>query len=160
LTPSTTQAESFVVVTASSEADLDDVMEIDQLSFPTPWVRQAFADEMARPWARLELLREMPGGRAVGFCNYWLVTDELHILNIAVHPAFRKRGHASALARHIVDVAKANKVRVLLLEVRVTNTAARSLYQKLGFRQVGVRPRYYADNGEDAVLMDLDMGNP
>jgi len=145
------------VVAATSEADLDDVMDIDQQSFPTPWVRQAFADEIARPWARLEVLRQMPGGRAVGFCNYWLVADELHILNIAVHPTFRKQGHASALARHILDVAKASKARVLLLEVRVSNTAARSLYQKLGFRQVGVRPRYYADNGEDAVLMDLEL---
>jgi ribosomal-protein-alanine N-acetyltransferase len=144
------------VIAAASPADLDAVMEIERLSFATPWVRQAFADELTRPWARLELLRDGPGGRVLGFCNYWLVADELHILNVAVHPDFRKQGHASALARHILDVARQQKARVVSLEVRASNLPARSLYRKLGFREVGMRPKYYADNGEDAVLMDWD----
>jgi [ribosomal protein S18]-alanine N-acetyltransferase len=143
-------------IAAASAADLDTVMEIERLSFVTPWVRQAFADELERPWARLELLRDGPGGRALGFCNYWLVADELHILNVAVHPDFRKQGHASALVRHILDVARQQKARVVSLEVRASNLPARSLYRKLGFREVGMRPKYYADNGEDAVLMDWD----
>lgn len=133
-------------------------MEIERLSFATPWVRQAFTDEMARPWAHLELLWDHASGRAVGFCNYWLVADELHILNIAVHPDFRKQGHALALAHHILAAAHEAKARVVMLEVRVSNVAARSLYRKLGFREVGTRPKYYADNGEDAVLMDLEVG--
>jgi [ribosomal protein S18]-alanine N-acetyltransferase len=141
----------------ASQADLDAVMEIERLSFVTPWARQAFADELERPWARLELLREGPGGRALGFCNYWQVADELHILNVAVHPDFRKQGYASALVRHILEVARRDKARVVMLEVRVSNHGARSLYRKLGFREVGMRPKYYADNGEDAVLMDFDV---
>lgn len=156
--PLSTPAASFVVVAATGEADLDAVMEIDRLSFATPWARQAFTDELARPWARLEILRELPGGRAIGFCNYWLVADELHILNLAVHPERRKQGHASRLVRHILDTARASQAHVLSLEVRVSNGAARALYEKLGFRQVGLRPRYYADNGEDALLMDLALG--
>ena len=145
------------VVAASSAADLDAVMEIERLSFATPWVRQAFADEIERPWARLEILRDEASGRAIGFCNYWLVADELHILNIAVHPDFRKQGQASLLVRHILAAARQGKVRVVSLEVRASNHAARSLYRKFGFCEVGVRPKYYADNGEDAVLMDLEM---
>jgi ribosomal-protein-alanine N-acetyltransferase len=156
--PKPAATPSFALATVRSEADLDAVMEIERLSFATPWVRQAFTDEMDRPWAHLELLRESPGGRAVGFCNYWLVADELHILNIAVHPEFRKQGHAQALAHHILAAAREAKARVVMLEVRVSNHAARSLYCKLGFREVGTRPKYYADNGEDAVLMDLELG--
>jgi [ribosomal protein S18]-alanine N-acetyltransferase len=150
---------SFAIAAVQSEADLDAVMEIERLSFATPWVRQAFSDEMARPWAHLEILRDQTTGQAIGFCNYWLVADELHILNIAVHPDFRKQGHASTLAHHILAAARQAKARVVMLEVRVSNHAARSLYQKLGFRQVGMRLKYYADNGEDAVLMDLELGS-
>jgi ribosomal-protein-alanine N-acetyltransferase len=149
---------SFAIATVCGERDLDAVMEIERLSFATPWVRQAFTDEMARPWAHLELLWDQASGRAVGFCNYWLVADELHILNIAVHPDFRNQGHALALAHHILAAAREAKARVVMLEVRVSNVAARSLYCKLGFREVGTRPKYYADNGEDAVLMDLEVG--
>ncbi len=155
--PNNAATSCFAIATVRSEADLEAVMEIERLSFATPWVRQAFTDEMARPWAHLEILRAQADGRAVAFCNYWLVADELHILNIAVHPDFRKQGHASTLARHILSAARQAKARVVMLEVRVSNHAARSLYRKLGFREVGTRPKYYADNGEDAVLMDLEV---
>jgi ribosomal-protein-alanine N-acetyltransferase len=155
--PKPAETVCSAIVAAGSEADLDAVMEIERLSFTTPWVRQAFADEMERPWAHLEILREEASGRAIGFCNYWMVADELHILNIAVHPAFRKQGHAATLVQHVLEAARQSRARVLLLEVRVSNQAARSLYRKFGFREVGTRPKYYADNGEDAVLMDLEL---
>jgi [ribosomal protein S18]-alanine N-acetyltransferase len=149
------EATHDCVLASSREADLDQVVEIERLCFPSPWLRQAFADELARPWARLELLRQGP--RVVGFCNYWLVADEVHILNVAVHPEEQRRGHGARLLRHILDEAKRAKARVLSLEVRVSNAAARGLYRSFGFREVGLRPRYYADNGEDAVLMDLEL---
>lgn len=142
---------------AACEADLDAIMEIDRLSFATPWTRQAYRDELDRPWARLEVLREGAGGQVIGFCDYWLVADELHLLNIAVHPALRQQGCASRLVQHVVAVAGEHAVRVILLEVRVSNHAARALYRKLGFAEVGTRPNYYADNREDAVLMDLRL---
>lgn len=144
-------------IARSTEADLDAVTEIERLSFPSPWARQAFADELARPWARLEILRDSDGGHVVAFCNYWLVADELHILNVAVHPDARRRGYAACLLRHILAVASDRHVRSLSLEVRVSNLAACALYRKFGFREVGLRPRYYADNGEDARLMDLEL---
>jgi len=145
------------IIASSTDADLDAVMAIEQLSFPAPWLRQAFADELARPWARLEVLRQVATDGVVAFCNYWLVADELHILNIAVHPDERRRGHAARLVRHILDEAGRNKARVVSLEVRVSNQAASELYRKFGFREVGRRPRYYADNGEDALLMDREL---
>ena len=151
------EAPADYLVARSTEAELDAILDIERLSFPIPWARQAFADEMARPWARLEILRHLPTGRVVGFCNYWLVADELHILNVAVHPDERRRGHAARLLRHILDEAARSQARLISLEVRVSNLAAAALYRKFGFREVGMRPRYYADNGEDALLMDLEL---
>lgn len=145
------------IIASSTEADLDAVMAIERLSFPTPWERQAFSDDLARPWARLEVLRQAADGAVIGFCNYWLVADELHILNVAVHPDARRHGHAARLLQHILDEARRNKTRVVSLEVRVSNQAAQALYRKFGFREVGTRPRYYADNGEDALLMDREL---
>lgn len=147
------------VLSRSTEADLDAVMEIERLGFSTPWVREAFVDELARPWARLEVLRHQASRQVVAFCNYWLVADELHILNIAVHPSERRRGHASRLLAHIVSEARRASFRLLMLEVRVSNQAAQSLYRKFGFREIGRRPKYYADTGEDALLMDLELSN-
>ena len=145
------------IIASSTEADLDAVMAIERLSFPTPWVRQAFSDELDRPWARLEVLRQVATSRVVAYCNYWLVADELHILNVAVHPDERRRGHAARLLQHILDEACRTRTRVVSLEVRMSNHAAQALYRKFEFREVGTRPRYYADNGEDALLMDREL---
>jgi ribosomal-protein-alanine N-acetyltransferase len=145
------------ILASSTEADLDAVVKIERASLPSPWARTAFADELARPWARLEILRHAQSGGVVAFCNYWLVADELHILNLAVRPEDRRRGHAARLLRHILDEAKRGGVRSISLEVRVSNHAASALYRKFGFREVGIRPKYYANNGEDALLMDLEM---
>jgi ribosomal-protein-alanine N-acetyltransferase len=145
------------IIARSTEADLDAVMAIDRLSFPVPWAQAAFADELTRPWARLEILRNADSGRVVAFCNYWLVADELHLLNIAVHPDERRRGHAARFLRHVLDEARRHRARVVSLEVRVSNRAATELYRKFGFREVGLRPKYYADNAEDALLLDLEL---
>jgi [ribosomal protein S18]-alanine N-acetyltransferase len=141
----------------ATASDLDAIEEIERLSFPAPWPRAAFADELDRPWARLEVLREAATGRTLGFCNYWLVADELHILNVAVHPDARRRGHAARLLEHMLAAGREAHARVASLEVRVSNQAATALYRKRGFREVGLRPKYYANDGEDALLMDLDL---
>ena len=145
------------IIASSTAADLDAVMAIERISFPRPWERQAFSDELVRPWARLQVLRRMSTGEVLGFCNYWLVADELHILNVAIHPNQRRHGHAARLLQHILAEAERNKIRVVSLEVRVSNLAAQALYRKFGFRDVGTRPKYYADNGEDALLMDREL---
>ena len=74
-------------------ADLDDIMEIERLSFPNPWGRQIFIEELEREWAHLRVVRDE--GRVVAFCNYWVVRDEVHLLNVAVHPDQRGKGHAA-----------------------------------------------------------------
>ena len=144
-------------IASSTEADLDAVEAIERLSFSTPWERQAFSDELARPWARLEVLRQVASDCIVAFSNYWLVADELHILNIAVHPDERRHGHAARLLDHILSEASHHKMRVVLLEVRFSNLAAQALYRKFGFCEVGKLPKYYADTGEDASMMDRKL---
>jgi ribosomal-protein-alanine N-acetyltransferase len=138
-------------------ADLDEVLEIERLSFRTPWQRPAFEDEMSHAWSRLEVVRDTATGRILAFADYWLVSDEVHILNIATHPQARRQGHGARLLRHIVDQAKLASFACIDLEVRRSNTAAQALYAQHGFLVVGMRPRYYEDNDEDAILMTLKL---
>jgi ribosomal-protein-alanine N-acetyltransferase len=140
--------------------DLDDVMEIERQAHRSPWTRQVFIEELDRDWARLMLIKERrpAGSRTVAFCNYWLVRDEVHILNVATHPDERRRGHARRLLEHIVEFAVRHGCRYVTLEVRRGNLGAVKLYRQFGFRPVGIRPRYYAEDAEDAVVMLLELG--
>jgi len=136
--------------------DLDDIMEIEKLAFRSPWSRQVFVEELDREWAHIDVLRDRPGGPVVAFVNFWLVRDEVHILNVATHPDARHRGHASTLLAHVIDFAAGARCRYVTLEVRRSNQSAIRLYRKFGFRPVGIRPNYYVEDQEDAVVMLLD----
>lgn len=141
-------------------ADLDAVLEIEAQSHPRPWTETMFREELEREWARLVVLREEDESgtsRVVAFCNYWLVHDEIHLLNIATHDSARRRGVGRELLGHIIEFANDNDCRYVTLEVRKSNLAAQGLYEGAGFLAVGLRPRYYADNKEDAVIMLLDL---
>lgn len=146
------------VIEAMRASDLDAVMEIEGLSFKAPWSRQVFLDEMSRPWAFLEVMRAVPGGRVLAFCNYWRVADEVHILKIATHPDARRIGFGSALLAHMIDFSRRQPCRVVTLEVRRSNEEAQRIYRRFAFRAVGLRPNYYADDNEDALVMLLDLG--
>ncbi len=137
--------------------DLDQVLEIERLSFRTPWQRPAFESEMAHTWSRLEVVRDTDTGRILAFADYWLVADEIHILNIATHPQARRQGHGAQLLRHIVEQARSASFKGIDLEVRRSNLAAQALYASHGFQVEGMRPRYYEDNDEDAILMTLKL---
>lgn len=139
--------------------DLDQVMDIERQSFRAPWSRQVFAEELGRDWAYLDVVRERVGGRSlvVAFCNYWLVRDEVHILNIASHPEYRRLGHAARLLGHVIDFARRHGCRYITLEARRSNHGALKLYRDHGFRAVGVRPNYYVEDNEDAIVMLLDV---
>ena len=92
----------------------------------------------------------------VGYGGLWLMVDEAHVTSVAVHPQFRGQGLGELLMLSLMEVALRLNARFVTLEVRVSNTVARKLYEKLGFRQAGIRPRYYTDNNEDAVVMWSD----
>ena len=139
-------------------ADLDAVMEIERVSFRSPWSRQVFLEELTRDWAHVDLVRDAASGEVVAFANYWLVADEVHILNLATHPQARRAGHASRMLAHMIEFARRELCRYVTLEVRRSNAAALRLYRRFAFRAVGVRPNYYAEDQEDAIVMLLDLG--
>jgi ribosomal-protein-alanine N-acetyltransferase len=96
------------------------------------------------------------GERVVAYAGLWLMVDEAHVTTFAVLPAYRRRGIAGQLLSHLIELAADLGATVVTLEVRISNLAARQLYERFGFRPVGVRPRYYTDNGEDALIMTTE----
>jgi ribosomal-protein-alanine N-acetyltransferase len=92
----------------------------------------------------------------IGYACFWILFEELHLMNLAVHPAHRRRGIGEELARWVLNMGQEKGVRIALLEVRVSNDPARRLYEKVGFKKIAVRPGYYRDPKEDALLMMLD----
>ncbi len=137
-------------------ADLDSVLAIERASFHTPWSRGAFVYELkenqvARCWVA------RAAGEVVSYLCVWEVGPELHITNLAVHPARRHQGIARALLGAILEDARRRGLTVALLEVRPTNREARGLYERFGFRVIGRRKGYYYDTGEDALVMEADL---
>jgi ribosomal-protein-alanine N-acetyltransferase len=131
------------------------------VSFRAPWSRQVFVEELDRDWAHVDVLKERRTDAGVmAFVNYWLVRDEVHVLNVAAHPDARRQGHASRLLEHVIAFANRNKCRYVTLEVRRSNAGAIRLYRKYGFRPVGVRPNYYVEDNEDAIVMLLELAAP
>ncbi len=151
------------VVDWMREEDLEEAARIDAVSFaPGEHGRgdrvAQLREELARPWARLRVVREQGAeGKVVGFALFWHVVDEIHLLNIAVAPEHRGRGLGRALLADLVAHGREKGAVKVLLEVRVGNAAAIGLYEAFGFERLGVRKRYY-DDGEDAVDMLLALG--
>lgn len=139
------------------QGDLEAVVEIERVSFRAPWTGQVFLEEMVREWAHVDVVRDAARGTVVAFGNYWLVADEVHLLNVATDPRARRAGHASRMLAHIIDFGCRRDCRIVTLEVRRSNAAALRLYRRFAFRAVGVRPNYYAEDQEDAIVMLLDL---
>ncbi|HEX9667763.1 MAG TPA: ribosomal protein S18-alanine N-acetyltransferase [Thermodesulfobacteriota bacterium] len=135
---------------------LDEIIAIEQVSFPTPWPRQVFDMELksSRSYKRVSKIN----GTVVGYIIAWKIYDEVHILNLAVHPEHRRRGIGRGLLNDCLLYFSNKGIKSAILEVRVRNKNAIKLYEKTGFRSVGFRRKYYSDTGEDALVMKLDMG--
>ena len=146
--------------------DLDEVMVIERAAFKHPWSHELFRRELDHDWSTvliaLEPLSNAPkaGERIIGFLIYWLVHDEVHILNVAVAHAERRKGVARMLLTETEKRAKTANAALLTLEVRRSNTAALDLYREFDYLAVGVRPNYYVDEGEDAIVMVKELKRP
>lgn len=141
-------------------ADLAPVMDLEKRAFRHPWSADLFRRELQHDWSTILLAFDRGEGRAdvlLGFVIVWVVHDEIHILNVAVDPPYRRRGVARALLEEVLARARQLRSRLATLEVRRSNAGAQRLYEGLGFRPVGVRPNYYSDEGEDAIVMVLDF---
>ncbi len=146
------------MIAPATPADLDAIAEIERHSFSTPWPRETFAAELLRAGSRLVVERAREA--IVGFCNYWIIFDELHVHAIATHPDHRRAGIAGRLLAHALAEGRALGCTSATLEVRRGNAPAIALYQRAGFRGVHVRARYYQDNQEDALVMLCDLIAP
>ncbi|BAS28667.1 ribosomal protein S18-alanine N-acetyltransferase [Limnochorda pilosa] len=145
--------------------DLGDILKIERLSFPTPWSRYAFLSELLENDRAYYLVaRAFPVGqprprraRPVGYAGVWLVLDEGHVTNVAVHPDFRGYGIGRTLMEAVEDLVREKGGKRMTLEVRRTNLVAQTLYRSLGYKSAGVRRGYYRDNNEDAFIMWKDL---
>ena len=135
--------------------DLPAIVDIERVSFPSPWSLASFERELATAWSvPVVAVEPAPGGaRLVGYACAWNVADEVQLLNVAVHPGRRRSGIGCVLVRWVQEHAVARRARAVILEVRVANVPARRLYARLGFRMTALRRSYYGA-GQDGMLME------
>jgi len=135
--------------------DLPAVHAIERASFDSPWPADAYRSELeTNRLAQYLVVRA--GDEVAAYGGMWLMVDEAHVITFAVGPRWRRQRIGERLLLAMLDVALDAGAREATLEVRLSNLPARRLYEKFGFRPVGIRPRYYSDNGEDALIMTTD----
>jgi [ribosomal protein S18]-alanine N-acetyltransferase len=137
------------------DRDLPRILEIEQLAFPSPWSLASFQRELTLPFSRVMVAADNENRNSiVGFLCRWLIADECHVLNIAVHPDSRRLGIGAVLITEAISEARITGAGMVTLEVRRTNLAARQLYRKFDFEERRLRRHYYGP-GEDAIIMEL-----
>lgn len=141
------------------EGDIDEIIRIEQDSYPSPWSENLFRSEITSPISRLLVGRTTPAGRGsvVGYIVYWRVDDEVHLHNVAVRRDMRRKGIASRLLTEAIHLSRREGARWITLEVRHSNLPAQRLYEKFGLTVRGIRPGYYTDTREDALIMWADL---
>jgi ribosomal-protein-alanine N-acetyltransferase len=144
-----------VVVATMRVEDVPDVHAIERASFTTPWPDHAYRTELETNRLAHYLVVRV-GDRLVGYAGMWLMVDEAHVTTFAIDPAWRRRRLGERLLIALLDLAIERRAGEATLEVRLSNLAARRLYEKFGFRPVGIRPRYYSDDNEDALIMTTE----
>jgi ribosomal-protein-alanine N-acetyltransferase len=135
--------------------DIPGVIAIERVSFDANWPATAFEHELGQNRMARYIVLEADN-KIVGFAGLWLMVDEAHIVTVGVLPELRRHGYGRALVHGLVTLATNAGMETATLECRVSNHAARALYGLYGFYEVGERRKYYADNGEDAVIMTTE----
>jgi ribosomal-protein-alanine N-acetyltransferase len=134
--------------------DVPEVMEIESVSFGRHhWSEDSFHNEMNNQVGRYYSLLDTQKNRLIGYCGFWLVIDEVHITTVAVHPDYRGNALGELMVVQAIERSMSQSMHWVTLEVRVSNYSAQNLYYKYGFSSVGIRPKYYQDNQEDALIM-------
>lgn len=142
-----------VKIKPMEKTDLDDVIAIEALAYGEHhWSKDSFMSELSNDLAKYFSVFNMEGV-LIGYCGCWQILEEAHITNIALSPEYRRRHIGEALLTTIIDECYRNMAKYITLEVRVGNKPAIALYEKYGFKSLGVRKGYYQDNNEDALIM-------
>jgi ribosomal-protein-alanine N-acetyltransferase len=150
-----------VIIDLMNESDLPEIMAIERESFPSPWTAGMFTRELKSTHSRCLCARISSKDKSivVAYIIFWLVVDEVHLHNLAVNKEYRGQGIAFKLMEAMAEIAGENEITDQTLEVRRSNTEAIKLYEKCGFVVKGIRPLYYTDTHEDALIMWADLGN-
>ncbi len=141
----------MITVRTMKKADVKSVYEIEVLSFRTPWSLHSLAGELKNSVAHYTVMEQ--DGTIIGYCGMWVLFEEAHITNIAIHPDHRGHGYGKQLLHASMRVAASFGAEMMTLEVRETNAVAQKMYDEMDFLQQGRRKRYYTDTGEDALLL-------
>ena len=132
-------------------SSIKSILNISELSFPISWSFESLKSELDNKFAKYVVLKN--GNSIVGYGGMWVIIDEAHVTNVAVHPEARGHGAGDIIVEALFRICRKQKVTGITLEVRSSNFIAINLYEKYGFEQEGLRRNYYEDNGEDAVIM-------
>jgi ribosomal-protein-alanine N-acetyltransferase len=154
-----TKGSGGISIEKMSGADLPEIMKIERAAFTAPWSEALFRQELKFSLSRslVAKVKGVEGRETVGYIVYWVIAGEVHVNNLAVRPDVRRRGIARRLVEAALQGACAEGATRCTLEVRLSNVAARRLYERFGFTVRGVRHRYYAESGEDALIMWADI---
>lgn len=154
----TCRDKAKIRVRIAKSSDLDDIYELDVQTFAMPWSKEALSYDILENDNAFVIVAEYEGEFA-GYADIWTVLDEADLNSIAVRVDFRRKGIGDAIMLAMTEMLSANGVATINLEVRVSNMPAIKLYKKYGFKECGVRPGYYLDNGEDALIMKRETGD-
>ena len=143
---------SEMIIRNAQEKDVKSMAELDLICFADPWSEESFRNEILSNERAFYIVAEIEG-EVVGYAGLWAILDEGHITNVAVSPAYRRKGIGKAIVGTLVEVAEENGLNSFTLEVRESNLPAQGLYEQFGFKPAGVRKGYYLDNGENAIIM-------
>jgi ribosomal-protein-alanine N-acetyltransferase len=143
------------VTPENQDSLLNGILEIETLSFSSPWSSGAFMQEINNPISHLWTL--LANGSLAGYICFWMFDTEIELINIAIHPLWRGTGCGKRLIEKMIETGVSKGIHQIWLEVRVSNETAQRLYYGLGFEAVGRRRRYYTDTREDAIIMTLHL---
>jgi ribosomal-protein-alanine N-acetyltransferase len=138
--------------------DIDEIMIIEEKSFSPCWTRRMFEDEIRiiKSGIAQYFVTEIDEGnqkKIIGYCGVWKLGISLHITTIAIAPEFRGQGYAQELVQTAIHYGCQHNMEEITLEVRISNIFAQNLYKKMDFENIGIRPKYYGNNSEDAIIM-------
>ncbi len=134
--------------------DVDEVMKIEEVAYPNHhWSKNSFYNELSNKLAHYYCVFETKTNKLLAYIGYWQILEEAHITTLAVHPDYRNKQLAQILLVTLIEDCYKQMIKYITLEVRESNVAAISLYEKLGFTSIGQRKNYYQDNGENAIIM-------
>jgi ribosomal-protein-alanine N-acetyltransferase len=142
------------IIRRADEADLPAILQIEQASFESPWSLDYFKHELFNPITHFYVIEN--DHMVLGYIVSWLIVDELHIANVAIHPQFRKAGLGSKLLNYVLEMGQKQRVKSVTLEVNEKNLPAINLYARFNFKPIGRRLKYY-ENRDDALIMSREM---